>query len=276
MRRSKFVYRALLQCAASRAPRCVPAPCCGCGTSLTTVREILAKSSFLLEVNPAPARHNRPEIFGGARDGRDLGAEQVKRWNPWPSAAAGLILGAATLPQLAHNEEDSSGRRDEDDGLRSSQKEKTDMEKVLLHVRKAVGERLDALKLRASSLPSYNISAKGQQVSIRFTVAPSCDVSHLIVDMVNRLGRRAAGPGGDGEITIQANDSTVARQLILTAPELSVQRESIHLSDLEDKRAREANKLCVLMFEPLIGDIRAIEVEFLKKGFLTANELDGS
>ncbi|KAL2630020.1 hypothetical protein R1flu_014706 [Riccia fluitans] len=276
MRRSKFVYKALLQSAASRLPASATAPCCGCGATSTTGREVSGKSNFPQEVNPARASQNWVEILGESRHGRDLGAQQFRRWNHWPSTAAGLILGATTLPVLARNEEDSSGRGDDNDGLRSAEDEKIDMEKVLLQVRKGIVERLDSLKLRASTLPTYNISAKGQQVSIRFTVSPSCDVSHLIVDMVNRLGRKPAGRGGDGEITVQASDSTVARQLILTASELSLQREpqSNHLSDLEDKRACQANNLCILMFEPLIGDIKAIEVEFLKKGFLTAIELD--
>ncbi|KAL2630236.1 hypothetical protein R1flu_014922 [Riccia fluitans] len=138
MRRSKFVCKALLQSAASRLPASATASCCGCGATSTTGREVSGKSDFPQEVNRARASQNWVEVVGESRHRRDL--------------------------VLARNEEDSSGRGDDSDGLRSAEEEKIDMEKVLLQVRKGIVERLDSLKLRASILPNYNISAKSQQV----------------------------------------------------------------------------------------------------------------
>ncbi|KAG6552815.1 hypothetical protein Mapa_005763 [Marchantia paleacea] len=263
MRRSNVVYKAL-RSAASRQSTSLPPSCCGCTTTRRGVFEESVGSQEALSL----FRQSCLGTLGEVPQGRNFGAEEVRRWNPWPvSAGAGLFLGAATLPLLAFNEQESS----DIDGP-----DKVDMEKILLQVQMGVDERLEALKLRASGLPSYNISAKGQQVSIRFSVSPSCDISHLIVDMVNRLGVKAAGRGGASEMIVQASDSTVARQLFITASEHSAQTEtqSVPLDEFSDDKGFHSNKLCILMFEPLIGDYKSVELEFLKKGFLTASELD--
>ncbi|KAG0567532.1 hypothetical protein KC19_7G141400 [Ceratodon purpureus] len=160
-----------------------------------------------------------------------------------------------------------------------------DTEKVVQQVRTGMDERLASLKLLNHILPPLTIAAKGQQVSVRFPVSPTCDMSHLIVDVVARLG----GPMNDGsgscgnEMVVRAWDSAVARQLLISARDLQVQ-DTVGLSeessaersiDSSSKGAvPESSRLCVLVFEPLIGDYKSSEIEFLKKGYLSTEELD--
>lgn len=123
----------------------------------------------------------------------------------------GLLLGVTVATQQALAEKASTDRNvtgaAEGDHLPSEVA--LDTEKVVQQVRSGMDERLAALKLLNYVLPPLTIAAKGQQVSVRFPVSPSCDISHLLVDVVARLG----GPINDGgiggnEVVVRAWDSS--------------------------------------------------------------------
>ncbi|KAH9301473.1 hypothetical protein KI387_013056, partial [Taxus chinensis] len=154
-----------------------------------------------------------------------------------------------------------------------------DMEKVVRQVRKTVEEHLQKSFAEGGIHPSFTVAAKGQRVAIRFHVPPSCDLSHLIVDVVSRLGLKTEGSSGGSEMILRAWDSAVARQLILIRPDQHVthgggtekgvgktQEGPLH-------EITEGNDICVLVFEPLIGSHNA-EIEFLKRSPFTIQELD--
>lgn len=198
----------------------------------------------------------------------------------------GLLLGVTVATQQALAEKASTDRNvtgaAEGDHLPSEVA--LDTEKVVQQVRSGMDERLAALKLLNYVLPPLTIAAKGQQVSVRFPVSPSCDISHLLVDVVARLG----GPINDGgiggnEVVVRAWDSAVARQLLISARDSQVQdinglpkdSSADHPVDRTSKGSDpETSRLCVLVFEPLIGDYKSSEIEFLKKGYLSREELD--
>lgn len=154
-----------------------------------------------------------------------------------------------------------------------------DMENFVHHERERLMERLKKLDTQGVILPSFTVAAKGQQVAIRFQVPPSCDLSHLIVDVVSRLGLKTDESGGGSEMILHAWDSAVARQLILIHPEHSIPRgveTDLKVDNPQEPlrhRATNGNNICVLVFEPLIGSNNA-EIEFLKRGPFSVKELD--
>lgn len=154
-----------------------------------------------------------------------------------------------------------------------------DMEKVVRHERERLEERLKKLDTQGVILPSFTVAAKGQQVAIRFQVPPSCDLSHLIVDVVSRLGLKTDESGGGSEMILHAWDSAVARQLILVHPDQFIPKDVESDQGVENPkgplrhRTANGNNICVLVFEPLIGSSNA-EIEFLKRGPFTVKELD--
>lgn len=154
-----------------------------------------------------------------------------------------------------------------------------DMENVVRHERERLMERLKKLDTQGVILPSFTVAAKGQQVAIRFQVPPSCDLSHLIVDVVSRLGLKTDESGGGSEMILHAWDSAVARQLILMHPDQSIPK-GVETDPKVDNpqeplrhRATNGNNICVLVFEPLIGSNNA-EIEFLKRGPFSVKEFD--
>ncbi|KAG8385785.1 hypothetical protein BUALT_Bualt03G0081400 [Buddleja alternifolia] len=125
--------------------------------------------------------------------------------------------------------------------------------------------------VRFGSYPRFTVSVKGQKVTFKFQVPPSCEIPLLITNLVSRLGVRAEDSGVGSDMMLQAWDSGVAWQLTLRRPktEKGTSGDQIQAKDkLEDE-----GDLCILMFRPLIGSDKA-EIEFMKQGSFTIEELD--
>lgn len=182
------------------------------------------------------------------------GDVQAKLW-----MGVGLLLGAtvaASQQAMAEEAQPSAdGNHDVPTGepLPSSEA-MSETEKVVQRVRSGIEERLVALKLLHPVLPPLTIAAKGEKVSVKFPLSPECDIAHLIVDVVSRLG--------DGSfwkaMEVNAEDSALVRQFMISPRQPSVQDVWMFVS----------------VFTPLFAENDSSEIEFLKKGDFSTKELD--
>ncbi|CAK9228651.1 unnamed protein product [Sphagnum troendelagicum] len=206
-------------------------------------------------------------------------------WKLMMEMAAGFSLLFGTASGFPHPSVNEKAMGDDD--LPSESKEEqafqlgsaVDTQEVVQQVRSGVDDRIVCLKLCDQILPPLTIAAKGQQVSVRFPMSPTCDVSHLIVDVVSRLGEPTNDGNNSSEMVVRAWDSAVARQLTISSPGTTglptMGGGSDQLaSNQSPAMTAETENLCVLVFEPLLGGFESSEVEFLKKGFLSSKELD--
>ncbi|KAK6123923.1 hypothetical protein DH2020_042342 [Rehmannia glutinosa] len=139
---------------------------------------------------------------------------------------------------------------------------------------------------RFGSYPRFTVSVKGQKVTIRFQVPPSCEIPLLITNLVSRLGVKTEDNSIGSDMILRAWD----RLLILLANnyyELSDQWGCLAINTQSPKTPNETSgdqapskdtnandgELCILMFRPLISSDKA-EIEFMKQGSFTFQELD--
>ncbi|CAA6670000.1 unnamed protein product [Spirodela intermedia] len=116
----------------------------------------------------------------------------------------------------------------------------------------------DAGEMQRGTYPAFAVSARGQKITVKFRIPPSCEVSHLIVDLVSHLGLKVEQHGGGSEMLVRAWD----------------RRESTTTGGYsdEDKKKHKGN-LCVLIYESLVSSGNC-EIEFIKEGTFTSVELD--
>ncbi|KAH6554943.1 hypothetical protein KP509_1Z295000 [Ceratopteris richardii] len=133
---------------------------------------------------------------------------------------------------------------------------------------RGIQERLKSHRLSASVVSPYTISAKGQQVSIKFPVSPLCDLWYLVVDLVANIGKLEDNTSG-GKIVVSASSSLVAQVMTLEHPNYKIQQYMAG----EGGQDISSNALCIDIFEPMMGE-KFPEIEFLKKGAYSDKELD--
>ncbi|XP_058095225.1 uncharacterized protein LOC131240775 isoform X2 [Magnolia sinica] len=137
--------------------------------------------------------------------------------------------------------------------------------------RKQLEELLRNRGMQRGSYPSFSVAVKGQQVTIKFQIPPTCEISHLIVDLVSRLGLNAEEHGGGSEMIMRAWDSAAAWQLTLTRPDKG--KEVGGDRDSSEDKDKHDGDLCIFIFQSLISSENA-EIEFIKQGTFSPKELD--
>lgn len=138
------------------------------------------------------------------------------------------------------------------------------VENLVIQERRRLEELLRSRGMQRGSYPHLTVAGKGQKVSIKFKIPPTCEVSRLIVDLVSHLGLKAEKQDSSSEMIMRAWDTAAAWQVTLTYPEKSTEAKETNKSD---------SNLCVLIFESLIGS-EFCEIEFIKQGSFSDNELD--
>ncbi|CAN4124163.1 unnamed protein product [Withania somnifera] len=125
--------------------------------------------------------------------------------------------------------------------------------------------------VKYGSYPRFNVAVKGQKVTIKFQVPPTCEIPLLIASLVSRLGVKLEDPSAASNMMLRAWDSGVAWQLALSCPQMKNGIAG------EQAGGRDTNPydedLCILIFRPLISADKA-EIEFMKRGSFTDEELD--
>ncbi|OVA20008.1 AAA+ ATPase domain [Macleaya cordata] len=143
-------------------------------------------------------------------------------------------------------------------------------EKMVRQERLRLEELLRSKGILRGSYPPFTVAVKGQKVTVKFQIPPTCEVSHLVVDLVSHLGLKAEENGGGSDMILRAWNSAAAWQLTLNQLEKKEVQADRNLS--EDKHEKEGD-LCVLIFQSLISSDNA-EIEFIKKGSFSLKELD--
>ncbi|XP_058723741.1 uncharacterized protein LOC131595415 [Vicia villosa] len=146
-----------------------------------------------------------------------------------------------------------------------------DVQEIAKKERERIQDLLRTKGIRQGSCPQFNVAVKGQKVSIKFQIPPGCEVSQLIANLTAHLGLKSEGHGGGSDMILRAWDNTVAWQLTLTHPSKQKHIQQNEPSST-DTNAHDRD-LCILIFHSLIGSDK-IEIEFMKQGNLSPEELD--
>uniref|UniRef100_A0A7N0UCV2 AAA+ ATPase domain-containing protein n=1 Tax=Kalanchoe fedtschenkoi TaxID=63787 RepID=A0A7N0UCV2_KALFE len=146
-----------------------------------------------------------------------------------------------------------------------------DLEAVAKKERQRLEDMLKSKGLQYGSYPRFTVAVKGQKVTIKFQIPPTCDIPRLISNLVSNLGIKVEERGGAADMRLRAWDSAVAWQLILDRPKDSKQISG-DLGKPDDPGALD-EELCILIFRSLISADKA-EIEFIKKGSFTQKELE--
>ncbi|XP_074558682.1 outer mitochondrial transmembrane helix translocase [Curcuma longa] len=137
-----------------------------------------------------------------------------------------------------------------------------EVKKMASQERQRLEELLRTKKMENGSYPHYYLSVKGQKVTLKFQIPPSCEWSHLIVDIVKNLGFSPETNGGGTEMLLRAWDSAAAWQITLSPS-----------AKKEVTGENNDNDLCILIFGSRL-DAEHCEIEFIKQGCFSASELD--
>ncbi|PWA89624.1 P-loop containing nucleoside triphosphate hydrolases superfamily protein [Artemisia annua] len=145
-----------------------------------------------------------------------------------------------------------------------------DMEAIAKKERARLEELLKSKRMTYGSYPRFTVAVKGQKVTIKFQIPPTCEIALLISNIVANLGVKVEERATGSDMALRAWDSGVAWQLTLSPP--VVKKEAV-----QDKGSSDANSndgdFCVLLFRSLISSDKP-EMEFIKQGSFTAEELD--
>lgn len=182
-----------------------------------------------------------------------------------PAILAGLLGGS--LLQIAHAEENEADSKIPKPP--ESAPSYNDLEEIAKKERLRLEELIKSKGLRVGSYPRFIVGHKGQKVTIKFQVPPTCEIPRLISNLVSQLGVKVDTSATGSDMTVRAWDSGVAWQLTLTRP--SKQKETA--GTVSGSRKAQEEDLCILMFRSLISSDKA-EIEFMKKGSLSQEELD--
>ncbi|XP_073039071.1 uncharacterized protein [Primulina eburnea] len=122
------------------------------------------------------------------------------------------------------------------------------------------------------SYPRFTVAVKGEKVTFKFQVPPSCEIPLLISILVTRLGVKANG-GVGSDMILQAWDSGVAWQLTLSRPNYKKGTVGDEVQANDTNASDNDGELRILIFRPHASSDKA-EFEFLKQGSFTLEELD--
>ncbi|CAM8998501.1 unnamed protein product [Rhodiola kirilowii] len=155
--------------------------------------------------------------------------------------------------------------------LPSTEPNQVDLEAVARTERQRLEDLLKSKGLQYGSYPRFTVAVKGQKVTIKFQIPPTCDIPRLISNLVSNLGVKVEERGGAADMRLRAWDSAVAWQLILDRPKDNKQISG-DLGKQDDPNALD-EELCILLFRSLISADKA-EIEFIKKGSFSQKELE--
>ncbi|KAI5672982.1 hypothetical protein M9H77_13346 [Catharanthus roseus] len=186
-----------------------------------------------------------------------------------PAMLAGL-LGIGAIDVVYADADDTSAKTSLPPQSSSSSRH-GDLEEIARKERVRLEELLKSKGTHHGFYPRFTVAVKGQKVTIKFQVPPTCEIPLIIANLVSRLGVKVDDDASGSDMLLRAWDSGVAWQLTLSRPG----KQNGTGENLE--QAKDANTstedLCILMFRPLIGSDKA-EIEFMKPGSLNSDELD--
>ncbi|CAD5327175.1 unnamed protein product [Arabidopsis thaliana] len=131
--------------------------------------------------------------------------------------------------------------------------------------RARVEELIQSKGTQYGSYPRFNVAVRGQKITLKFQVPSTCEVAQLISNIGSQLGVKVSDRTGGSDMLLRAWDNPVAWQITLRSVE-----NKKKLGESEDD---SDDDLCILIFGSLLTSDK-VEVEFIKKGSLTTEELE--
>ncbi|KAI3847781.1 hypothetical protein MKX03_009764 [Papaver bracteatum] len=184
--------------------------------------------------------------------------------------AGGFGMGMLNISHADANEAEVQAPSAESPSTETPPSDFENLEKIVRQERLRLEDLLKSKGLLRGSYPPFSVAVKGQKVTVKFQIPPTCEASHLIVDIVSHLGLTAEKHGGGSDMVLRAWDSPAAWQMTLNSPrKKEVQTNKELLGDKDDNEG----DLCVFIFQSLISSENA-EIEFIKKGSFNTEELD--
>ncbi|KAD7117977.1 hypothetical protein R6Q59_005005 [Mikania micrantha] len=144
-----------------------------------------------------------------------------------------------------------------------------DMEAIAKKERVRLENLLKTKGMQYGSYPRFTVAVKGQKVTIKFQIPPTCEIALLISNIVAHLGVKVEERATGSDMNLRAWDSGVAWQLTLNRPVM--QKDGFKDNSSSDANINDGD-LCILMFRSLISSDKP-EMEFIKQGSFTAEEL---
>ncbi|RVW45943.1 hypothetical protein CK203_068523 [Vitis vinifera] len=147
----------------------------------------------------------------------------------------------------------------------------TNLEENARKLRDRLEELIRTKGMKYGSYPRFTVALKGQKVTIKFQIPPTCEVPCLIAKLVAQLGMKVEERSGGSDMIMRAWDSGIAWQLMLSrlGKQNKTGAEQVHS---QYTNANEGD-LCILIFQSLISADKA-EIEFIKQGSFSSEELD--
>ncbi|XP_047312247.1 uncharacterized protein LOC124915551 isoform X2 [Impatiens glandulifera] len=216
--------------------------------------------------NPSPSIHHISSHTSKVQNLKTV-PEDVAGLFTIPTILAGLF--GAGLLNVAHADGDKGP-------VEAPLPSETPSLEVLEEIAKKDRDRLEKLLQSkgmqyGSSCPRFIVAVKGQKITIKFQIPPTCEVPLLIANLVSSLGLKVEEHGAGFDMKLRACDSAVAWQLTLSPP-LSGNKIGNDKGQREDASANEGD-LCILLFRSLIS-LDKPEIEFIKRGSFSSKELD--
>ncbi|KAF3569154.1 hypothetical protein DY000_02014159 [Brassica cretica] len=131
--------------------------------------------------------------------------------------------------------------------------------------RARIQELIQSKGSQYSSCPRFNVSVRGQKITLKFQVPSTCEVAQLIANIGSQLGVKVSDRTGGSDMILRSWDNPVAWQITLRSVEKKKEAGASEDDSDED--------LCILIFGSLLTSDK-VEVEFIKKGSLTTEELE--
>ncbi|CAN6479154.1 unnamed protein product [Victoria cruziana] len=178
----------------------------------------------------------------------------------FPVLLAGSFVGACFLDTSYADFPGYSHTSSQSGATSNSLPADSGIEKIVRQERERLEEILRGKGMQRGSYPSFIVAAKGPQVSIKFRVPSSCELIHLITDLISHLGQRTDEREGCSEMMFRAWNSLSGRKLTLYLP-------MGKLSDVHEEA------LQVVIDKSLTG-FSSAEIEFVKQGAFTVVELE--
>ncbi|XP_071713975.1 uncharacterized protein [Rutidosis leptorrhynchoides] len=145
-----------------------------------------------------------------------------------------------------------------------------DMEAIAKNERVRLEALLKSKGMQYGSYPRFTVAVKGQKVTIKFQIPPTCEIALLISNIVANLGVKVEERATGSDMSLRAWDSGVAWQLTLKRP--VVQKEVVPDNENSGSNTNDGD-FCILLFRSLISSDKP-EMEFIKEGSFTSEELD--
>ncbi|CAN6479153.1 unnamed protein product [Victoria cruziana] len=152
----------------------------------------------------------------------------------FPVLLAGSFVGACFLDTSYADFPGYSHTSSQSGATSNSLPADSGIEKIVRQERERLEEILRGKGMQRGSYPSFIVAAKGPQVSIKFRVPSSCELIHLITDLISHLGQRTDEREGCSEMMFR--EIEFVKQGAFTVVELEALASALKIASVSEER----------------------------------------